>query len=134
MSVKSRLIEVALEEWATFGNSTRGIDEVWHIAGDESQSPYTERIADYWAAVGEPTWDGNTPQPWSAAFICWCFSEAIAREGVDVQFSGDEKHSVYIDRIRRHRGMPPALVLTSTDGAPVSAGDLIWNARGKGDR
>lgn len=133
MSVKSALIAAAMYEWEFFGKSTRNAQDEWHIGGDEADPPFTKHISRYWAAVGRPDWDGNTKEAWSGAFICWCFKTALAKTGSPAQFRVSAKHSKYIDRIRRHQAMSPALVLTSVDAVPLAPGDLIWNARGTGD-
>src|SRR6185295_6632251 len=110
-----RLIEVAVEEWTFFGRSTRGLDGRWNLAGDEADEPYRSRIGLYWAAVGHPGWDGGTDEPWSAAFVSWCFAAA----GAGAAFAGHDTHSVYVDRIRRHDGMSEALVLLPPASAPL---------------
>lgn len=124
-TIKERLIESAVREWEAFGRSTRSLDDRWHLVGLQRAEPFRSRVGDYWAAVGRPDWDGDTPEPWSAAFISWCFAAAGAGE----LFSPDETHSVYIDRIRRHDGMAEALRLCPPPTTPVTPGDLIWNAR-----
>jgi len=124
-----RLIEVAAGEWAFFGRSTRGLDDAWHIGGDEADEPWRSRVGAYWAAVGRPELDGGTGEPWSAAFMSWCFAEA----GAGAAFSGDDTHSVYVDRIRRHDGMSDSLVLLPPAAAPLAPGDLIWNSRWESD-
>lgn len=122
---KKRLIEAAEREWRYFGGSTRSLEDAWRIAGDQADEPFKSRIGDYWRAVGRPGWDGGTDEPWSAAFISWCFAAA----GAGDLFSPDETHSVYMDRIRRHDGMSEALVLHPPVEVPVAPGDLIWNSR-----
>jgi len=133
MSFRSKLVHTATQEWNFFGGSTRHLDDVWNVVGEESNSPFTERIGEYWASVQQLGWDGLTPQPWSAAFISWCFKRVNEQVGPKVMFKGHIKHSVYVDRIRRQAQMDGKLVLTSVDGAPIAAGDLVWNARGEGD-
>lgn len=122
---KQRLIATAEREWRYFGGSTRSLDEAWQIVGGRAVEPFKSRVGDYWRAVGRPDWDGGTDEPWSAAFISWCF--AIA--GAGGLFSPDETHSVYMDRIRRNDGMSEALVLRPPGAATVAPGDLIWNSR-----
>jgi hypothetical protein len=122
--IKTKLVEAAIGEWNYFGKSTRKGDE-WSLIGDEQVEPYTSHISNYWRAVGLPDWNGRTPQPWSAAFISWCFEEA----GAAGKFSPSATHSVYIDRIRRHDGMSRDLILKSPTDAQISVGDLIWNPR-----
>jgi hypothetical protein len=123
--IKTRLIQCAQREWRYFGESTRNIDNQWNIVGDEADEPFRSHINHYWRSVGEPDWDGGTDEPWSAAFICWCFKIA----GAGALFSPDGTHSVYIDRIRRHDHMSPDLILRSPATVAVAPGDLIWNSR-----
>lgn len=123
--IQRKLIESALGEWDFFGRSTRGLDGRWRLAGDEADEPYRSRIGLYWAAVGRPDWDGGTDEPWSAAFISWCFADA----GAGAAFAGHDTHAVYIDRIRRHDAMSAALVLIPPAAAALAPGDLIWNSR-----
>jgi hypothetical protein len=123
--VASRLIEVALREWGFFGGSTRDLDDVWRLAGDQADEPWRSRVGLYWAAVGRPELDGGSDEPWSAAFVSWCFAAA----GAGAAFSGHDTHSVYVDRIRRGDGMSERLALLPPADAPLAAGDLIWNSR-----
>ncbi|MEA3042403.1 MAG: hypothetical protein QOH47_241 [Sphingomonadales bacterium] len=127
--IKRRLIASALREWDYFGRSTRGLDGRWDVAGDEADEPYRSRIGLYWAAVDRPELDGGSDEPWSAAFISWCFANA----GAGAAFAGDDTHSVYIDRIRRGDGMSAALGLIPPATAPLAPGDLIWNSRWESD-
>lgn len=121
-----RLIAVATREWEFFLRTTRRIDDSWHLGANLDAEPWTSRIGVYWDAVDRPDWDGLTPEPWSAAFISWCFREA----GAGQAFWGDETHSLYVDRIRRHDGMSPKLTLHAPADAAPRVGDLIWNSRG----
>lgn len=127
--IADRLVAVATREWNFFERTTRPLDDNWQLGANQDAEPFTSRIGEYWSAVGRPDWDGLTPEPWSAAFISWCFREA----GAGDRFRGDETHSVYVDRIRRHDGMSPALVLHDPALAVPRVGDLIWNSRGERD-
>lgn len=127
--IAARLVAVATREWESFRRTTRRIDDSWHLGANLDEPPFTQRIGDYWDAVGRPTWDGLTPEPWSAAFISWCFTEAGAGDA----FWGDETHSVYVDRIRRHDGMSERLTLHDPALIAPRVGDLIWNSRGEND-
>lgn len=119
-----KLVEVATAEWAFFGFSTRALNDQWAIGGDEQDAPYRQRVQQYWSVVGHPTWDGTTPQPWSGAFISWCFETA----GAGNLFEGSAKHSVYVDWIRRDKD-GPGFDLADPASATVAPGDLIWNSR-----
>ncbi|MBX3566161.1 MAG: DUF2272 domain-containing protein [Sphingomonas sp.] len=127
--IAERLIAVAAREWDFFRRTTRHLDDHWDLGANLDEPPQTARIGEYWDAVGRPTWDGLTPEPWSAAFISWCFAEA----GAGGAFRGDETHSVYVDRIRRHDGMSGKLILHDPALFSPRVGDLIWNARGERD-
>lgn len=122
---RDALINAAVAEWNFFGNSTRSLSNQWHIVGEEANQPYRSHINQYWSVVGFPKWDGATPEPWSGAFISWCFHKA------DIQGDFDAKHSVYINNIRRHQQMPTELVLKSPEDAIIEPGDLLWNGRDK---
>lgn len=117
-----RLIAVALKEWARFGGSTRSIDDHWHVVGEEFDDPYCGYVGEYWAHVGQP-WDGRVDQPWSAAFISWCFEAARA----GAAFPKSDTHSEYVDTIRRTR--KEFFRLLDPAAAIIARGDLIWNAR-----
>ncbi len=123
--VKEALIAVATAEWERWGRSTRDGHD-WRIAGEEWEDPHAARVGEYWRAVGQADWDGRTDQPWSAAFISWCFATA----GWQGLFDGHDTHSAYVDRIRRGvEGMSPALVLYPPGAVRLKVGDLIWNSR-----
>jgi hypothetical protein len=125
--VADEMVRLALQEWETFGRSVRSLADEWTIVGNESQEPYTSHITRYWATVGHPHWDGATPEPWSGAFVSWCF---VAAEAGDA-FRPHGKHSQYVDWIRLQDGTSPLLRLRRPSRS-VASGDLIWNARGAG--
>lgn len=122
--LSDKLIDTATSQWEFFGYSTRALNNKWKIVGDEHDSPYREQVKKYWSVVGHPTWDGRTKQPWSGAFISWCFDQA----SYGTRFKGSAKHSIYIDWIRKGNSAQTfALVDPASD--VVEAGDLIWNSR-----
>ena len=127
--IAARLVAVATREWNFFRRTTRHLDDHWDLGANLDEPPYSARIGEYWDAVGRPDWDGLTPEPWSAAFISWCFAQA----GAGSAFHGDETHSVYVDRIRRRHGMSGKLALHDPARAAPRVGDLIWNSRGERD-
>ncbi len=127
--IAARLIAVAEREWDFFRRTTRRVNDKWDLGANLDEPLHTARIGEYWDAVGRPDWDGLTPEPWSAAFISWCFRQAGAGDA----FWGDETHSVYVDRIRRHDGMSAKLTLHDPALAAPRVGDLIWNSRGERD-
>lgn len=125
--IADEMVALALQEWETFGCSTRTLANVWSIVGNESVEPYLSHINRYWIAVNQPDWDGATPEPWSGAFISWCF----VTSGAGAAFRPHGKHSFYINRIRLQDGTSPLLRLRPPSRS-VAPGDLIWNARGAG--
>lgn len=124
---KQRLVDTVQTEWKFFRRTTRPLSDIWQLGANQDVEPFTSRIGDYWNAVDRPDWNGATPEPWSAAFISWAFKTA----GAGADFWGDETHSVYVDRIRRHDGMSEKLTLHAPDKWIPRVGDLIWNSRGE---
>ncbi|MGE0724279.1 MAG: DUF2272 domain-containing protein [Alphaproteobacteria bacterium] len=118
-----QLVEVTLAEWEFFGRSTRSLADRWRVVGEEFDPPFIERVNQYWRVVGRPTLDGESPDPWSGAFISFCFEKA----GAGRDFPKSAKHSVYVDRIRR--AAASKLRLADARAEPVGVGDLIWNSR-----
>lgn len=129
VSFVDQLIAIATKEWEFFLCPIRSIDDVWHLPSNGFDEPWKSRVHDYWLSVNRPDQDGSTEEPWSAAFISWCFTQAGAVACGD--FKADETHSCYIDAIRHHRGASEKLRLVPPDAA-LARGDLIWNARGEG--
>lgn len=127
--IAARLVTIAKDEWEFFRRTTRHLDDHWDLGANLDEPLHTVRIGEYWQAVGRADWDGLTSEPWSAAFITWCFAQAGAGDA----FRGDETHSVYVDRIRRQDGMSDKLTLHDPALAAPRVGDLIWNARGERD-
>lgn len=129
MGFIEQLIEIASREWEFFLRPTRSIDDVWFLPSNGVDEPWRSRVHDYWLSVDRPDQNGATDEPWSAAFISWCFTKAGAVARGD--FMADETHSCYIDAIRHQKRASEKLILMPPD-APLSVGDLIWNARGEG--
>jgi hypothetical protein len=116
------LVMSALAEWNAFGRSTRSLSNEWRIGGDEADEPYTSYVGRYWRAVGNSGWDGDTPKPWSAAFISWLFQNAGVDETI---FKPNAGHADYIRPIYQNPGGLRLNPPTET----LRVGDLIWNAR-----
>lgn len=119
------LLDRALGEWAYFGYSTRALNDNWKIGAEEYEIGFRSRVTDYWKVVGHPSWDGLTKQPWSGAFISWCFVKANA----GALFEPSAKHSVYINSIRKQSSANAKLELVDPTQNAVAKGDLIWNSR-----
>jgi hypothetical protein len=98
------------------------------IVGKEKAAPYTGYVNEYWTVVGEPTWNGATPQPWSAAFISHCFKKA----GAAKNFPYASGHFGYCSSIVKSPKKYP-LTLVDPTSVPLQVGDLLWAARGGGD-
>lgn len=120
--IVQRLVSSAYAEWEFFGRSTRSLANEWNVAGDEEDEPYSSRVGRYWRAVGESGLNGNTPQPWSAAFISWLFQNAGVGSNV---FNPNAGHFDYVDFIRRN----PSGLRLEPPNRVVEVGDLIWNSR-----
>ena len=129
MGVVDDLIAIATAEWDYFQRPTRALDDQWFLPSNGVEEPWRSRVHDYWLSVDRPDQYGDTDEPWSAAFISWCFAQtgAVARGA----FTPNETHSCYIDSIRHHRGASEKLILMPPN-VPLARGDLIWNARGEG--
>lgn len=95
MSVKDRIVEVAVEEWKFFGRQILKDNRYLEPRGHRESEPiYSSRVAKYWLeGTGVKNRDGNVETPWSAAFVSWVFRAA----GVGSRdFPTSEGHSVYI--------------------------------------
>lgn len=129
MTLAAQLVTTATDEWNRWGCSVVRLHGDKAIGGTETVPPYVSYVNDYWKVVGEPTWNGNTPQPWSAAFISFCFKQAGAGAG----FPYATGHVDYCGAILRHPQTYPKLALADPATTAVRPGDLLWAARsGKG--
>ena len=129
MTITPALITAATREWNRWGGSIRPLHGHARIVGTENAPPYVGYVNDYWKIVGKPTWNGNTPQPWSAAFISYCFNTAGAGEG----FPYKTGHVDYCRAILEVPGKYPGLALSDPMTTALQASDLLWSARGGGD-
>lgn len=113
----SKLLAFCQQEWEFFG---RG-------ALKETEEPAKSRIAHYWTNVGKEGWDGETPEPWSAAFISYAVKEA----GDDGRFKKSALHAVYINDAISRKDDPAAPFQGKCieEHAP-RLGDLIARRRG----
>ncbi len=124
MAIATKLIEASEAEWARWGYSTRPLHEPAVIVGREKAAPYTGYVNDYWKVAGKPTWNGTTPQPWSAAFISFCFKRAGAAQ----KFPYSTGH---VDYCRAALKSPKKYPLALLDPATtvLQGGDIVWAAR-----
>lgn len=121
------LIRIASDEWIFFRRPVVTLDGRHMPGGRETDEPFTSRIGVYWEAVGRKGWDGRTDQPWSGAFISWCFQTA----GAGKRFPSSARHSSYINALRLMSNAP-GLTLHDPATVALAPGDLLWNARPDG--
>jgi hypothetical protein len=125
MAFRDDLLAVVLNEWKRWGYSVRSADSTVKIGGRERDAPFVSFVNDYWQAVGHPTWNGNTEEPWSAAFISFCFKAAGAGDA----FPYNQGHAGYCRAILSTPERFPGLTLSAPATTQVQVGDLIWAAR-----
>jgi hypothetical protein len=128
MAIGTKLVGVSETEWGRWGYSTWELHKTPVIVGKEKNAPYVGYVNDYWKIVGKPTWNGATPEPWSAAFISFCFKTA----GAAKNFPYAAGHVGYCSAILKS---PKKYPLTISDPATtkLQPGDLVWAAR-SGDK
>jgi hypothetical protein len=129
MPISAKLVQATEDEWARWGFSTRPLHGPATIAGTEKNAPFVAYVNEYWSVVGQPSWNGNTPQPWSAAFISFCFKAA----GAAKQFPYASGHFDYCAAMVRSPKKYPGLKLEDPATAVLAVGDLVWAARSGGD-
>jgi hypothetical protein len=96
----------------------------------ETEDPAITRIASYWSHVGKDGWDGNTPEPWSAAFISFAMKEA----GDNGRFKKATGHCIYInDAIKRCNDPEAPFHGKRLEEYAPQLGDLIARTRAGSD-
>ena len=125
----ARIAEITEADHAKYGGQTTEADGTPIKKGvSEKEDPLRTDIGRMWESAGiNQGWDGNTKQPWSAAYI----SDVMKRAGVD-NFESSAAHSKYIkgaidarkagDTEASHWGY------RTSERAP-QAGDLVCFAR-----
>ena len=135
-SWRYKIIEAAKDEWVYFGEQKVVID------GDEESIPHvgiwedddyshSDRINQYWRAVGKHTLSGNDcKEPWSAAFISW----VMQASGVPgFLFPPAIAHRSYLNHFLANASKPDAVLIPHTiQEYKPKPGDLICANRGKG--
>lgn len=121
----AKVMDVARAEWARWGFSVRPLHKPSRIGGVEATAPFIQFVNDYWKVVGEPGWNGHTPQPWSAAFISYCFKNG----GSGAMFPYRTAHVEYCRAILASPAKFPELSLVDPATTPMQLGDLLWAAR-----
>lgn len=128
-SPRSRMLDLAREEWEFFGRQTIGTDgQVKNPGHLEHEEGYWQRVGTYWKEGTDLSWTGQDRDvPWSAAFI----SYVMRRAGVP-NFRFSEWHATYIrDSIlarRQGREDAPFWGYRLDERAP-QVGDLVGYAR-----
>jgi len=125
MPIRNALIDTATAEWKRWGFSAVPVHGHRSIGGTEHDAPFVSFVNDYWRVVGEPTWNGNTAKPWSAAFISFCFKEAGAARA----FPYSAGHVGYCSAFVRHPENFPGLRFEDPAQAQPDLGDLIFAGR-----
>lgn len=128
-SPKTSMVLLAVGEWGRFGKqvitySNDAPPRTEQLGIKEREAP--QRIADYWASVGNRL-SGLNDVPWSAAFISW----DIASAGVPRDlFCPDQRHTIYVERIvERARTPGAAFIPHQPDGYAPKVGDLMCASR-----
>lgn len=155
--VRSRIVELALQEWTFFGSritnpaETEDDPPLFFGAGRRPRLTPAEAarvapsIAGYWAVTPEGSWivarqndrwkgeDGVAARwnaPWSAAFISWVMCEAGL--GTPALFQRAIAHHAYIDQaIRARDGRAPGAAFIAYDAGEtaIAPGDLLCSSR-----
>jgi len=123
------MVLLAVGEWGRYGKqvitySTDAPPRTEQLGIKERDAP--QRIADYWAAVGNRL-NGLNDVPWSAAFISW----DIASAGVPRDlFCPDQRHTIYVERIVERAKKPGAAFIPhEPDAYAPKVGDLVCASR-----
>jgi len=131
--IKTRILALAISEWLYFGQQSVIYDgdkeSIPQVGFWEDESSYSQRINQYWRAVGMPERTGrNCEQAWSAAFVSWVMATAgVPKE----RFPPSEAHWIYLAQIIRNADGPePSFVPRPIHDYTPRPGDLICASRG----
>lgn len=123
------MVLLAVGEWGRFGKqvitySKNGPPRTEQLGIKEREAP--QRIADYWASVGNRL-SGLNDVPWSAAFISWVIESAgVSRD----LFCPDQRHTIYVERIVERAKRPGAAFIPHEPYAYApKVGDLVCASR-----
>ena len=123
------MVLLAVGEWGRFGKqvvtySQNAPPRTEQLGIKERDAP--QRIADYWASVGNRL-SGLNDVPWSAAFISWDIESAgVSRD----LFCPDQRHTIYVERIvERARKPGAAFIPREPDAYAPRVGDLVCASR-----
>jgi len=128
-SAKTSMVLLAVGEWGRFGKqiitySDNAPAKTEQLGIKERDAP--QRIADYWASVGNKL-SGLNDVPWSAAFISWDIESAGVPRDL---FCPDPRHTIYVERMVERAKSPGAAFIPHppAERAP-QVGDLICASR-----
>lgn len=134
-SRKFKIVKAAQDEWKFFGQQKVVIDgdeeSIPHIGiWEDDDASHSDRINQYWSAVGEYWLSGNDcNQPWSAAFIGWIMQAAGVSETL---FPRAIAHQSYLNHFLANAHNPGAPLLPHTiQEYKPKPGDLICANRGE---
>ncbi|WP_425066462.1 DUF2272 domain-containing protein [Reyranella sp.] len=128
-SARTSMVLLAVGEWGRYGKqvitySTNAPPRTEQLGIKEREAP--QRIADYWAAVGNRL-SGLNDVPWSAAFISWDIESAGVPRDL---FCPDQRHTIYVERIVERAMRPGAVFIPHQPDAYVpKVGDLVCASR-----
>lgn len=132
---QDRIVEAAKAEWVYFGQQIVVIDgdqeSIPHVGiWEDDDDSHSERINQYWRAVGKPRLSGyDCKQPWSAAFISWIMQAAGVPNDL---FPPSRAHRSYLNRFIANADDPYAALIPHTiQHHKPKPGDLICATRGK---
>jgi hypothetical protein len=132
---QDRIVEAAKSEWVYFGEQIVVIDgdqeSIPHVGiWEDDDDSHSERINQYWRAVGKPRLSGyDCKQPWSAAFISWIMQAAGVPNDL---FPPSRAHRSYLNRfIANADDLYAALVPRTIHQYKAKPGDLICATRGR---
>jgi len=135
-SWKYKIVELAKEEWVYFGQQKVIVDgdeeSIPHVGiWEDDDFPHSDRINQYWRAVGMNRLTGNDcKEPWSAAFISWVMQAAGVPGSL---FPPASSHRVYLSHFIDRAQRPDALLIPHTiQEYKPRPGDLICANRGRG--
>lgn len=124
-----RIAEITKGDHEKYGEQTTEADgTVINKGVSEKEDPLRSDIGRMWESAGiKEGWDGNTDQPWSAAYI----SDVMKRAGVD-NFESSAGHSKYINgaiEARKAGDTDASHWGYKTSERAPEAGDLLCFAR-----
>jgi len=134
-SLKVKIVTAAKDEWIFFGQQKVVIngdeESIPHVGiWEDADASHSDRINQYWSAVGEYWLSGNDcNQPWSAAFIGWIMQAAGVSETL---FPRAIAHQSYLNHFlaNAHNSGAPLIPHTIQEYKP-KPGDLICANRGE---